>query len=125
MECGPDEHFPSDDECSSDNECSDDNESEDDNVEEVYVEQAPMRKSKARDDCNMCAAGDRCGMKTTKLDGLHKCLNCGKRIHGFLCGALWDERGDECMMTVKDLSKLGQKKASSIGALICYTCMKV
>ena len=125
VECGPDEHFPSDDECSSDNECSDDNESEDDNVEEVYVEPAPMRKSKARDDCNMCAAGDRCGMKTTKLDGLHKCLICGKRMHGFLCGALWDERGDECMMTVKDLSELGQKRESSIGALIGYTCMKV
>ena len=68
---------------------------------------------------------DRCGMKTTKLDGLHKCLNCGKRIHVFLCGALWDERGDKCMMTVKDLGEVGQKRASSIGAVICYTCMKV
>ena len=29
----------------------------------------------------------------------------------FLCGALWDERGDECMVTVKDLSVLGQQKA--------------
>ena len=73
----------------------------------------------------MCAAGDHCGMKTTKLGDEHKCLNCGKRIHVFLCGALWDERGDECMVTVKDLSVLGQQNASSIGALICYTCMKV
>ena len=40
VECGPDKHFPSDDECSSDNECSDDNENEDDNVEEVCVEPA-------------------------------------------------------------------------------------
>ena len=44
VECGPDKHFPSDDECSSDNECSDDNESEDDNVEEVYGEPAPVRQ---------------------------------------------------------------------------------
>ena len=66
-----------------------------------------MRKSKTRDDYSMCAAGDRCGMKKTKLGELCKCLNCGKRMHVFLCGALWDERGDKCMMTVKDLSELG------------------
>ena len=127
VECGPDKHFSSDDKCSSDNAnaFSDDNESEDDNVEEVYVETTPMRRSKAGDDYSMCAAGDRCGMKTTKLGNEHKCLNCGRGMHGFLCGALWDERGDECMVTVKDLSVLGQQKASSIGALICYTCMKV
>ena len=85
VECGPDKHFPSDDECSSDNAnaVSDDCEIEDDNVEEIYVETTPMRRSKAGDDCIMCATGDRCGMKTTKLGGLHTCLNYGKKIHVF------------------------------------------
>ena len=89
------------------------------------MEPDPIRKANARDDCNICAPGDRCGMGTTKLDGLHRYLNCRKRMHGFLCGASWDEKRDECKVTMKDLGELGQKRASSIGALICYNCMKV
>ena len=58
VECGPDEHFPSGDECSSDEDTS-----SDDSVEEIYVEASvttnviAAAKVNANDDCHVCAAG--------------------------------------------------------------------
>ena len=39
-------------------------------------------------------------------------------------GALWDERGTDCGVTLEDLTEKGQKMISSNGALLCYTYMK-
>ena len=85
--CGADPPFPSDDESTSD-----------DSVEEVYVTPATKltaqfsEKSQSQKDMNKCAAGERCGMKTTPLDGLHSCMNCSKHMHGF-CVELFGMKG--------------------------------
>ena len=48
-----------------------------------------------------CAAGEHCGMKTTHLNGHHKCSNCRELMHGNLCGALGDERGPDFGATLE------------------------
>ena len=69
VECGPDEHFPSGDECSSDEDASCD-----DSVEDIYVEPAATTNSiaaatmNATDDVHVCAAGELCGIKAIPLD---------------------------------------------------------
>jgi len=74
----------------------------------------------------MCAVGEHSAMKTTKMDGLQQCLNCGNKLHGSMCRALWNKWEDkQCTMTVEGLSGLERKKSKSHVALICYTCMKV
>ena len=45
-------------------------------------------------------------------------------MHGALCGAMWDERGSDCKVTVENLTEVGKKMSKSTGAVICYTCMK-
>ena len=58
-------------------------------VEEVYVSLATKltaqfsEKSPSQNDMHKCATGERCGMKTTPLDGLHSCMNCSKYMHMF------------------------------------------
>ena len=67
-------------------------------VEEVYVLPATKltaqfsEKSPSHNDMNKCAAGERCGMKTTRLDGLHSCMSCSKHMHGF-CVELFGMKG--------------------------------
>ncbi len=41
-------------------------------------------------------------------------------MHGTLCGALWDERGPDCIMTEGNLTEVGKKMAKSNGAVICH-----
>ena len=72
---------------------------------------------------NMCAAGEHCGMKSVPLhEKAYLCLNCNNKMHGFLCGHLWSERGDDCQIPEEDLSEWGRKKCKSTGALICFAC---
>ena len=78
----------------------------------------------ANHDRHVCAAGELCGMKAIPLDGLHSCMNCGKLMHGALCGTLWAERGDTCKITVELLTDFGKKKTTTVCSLICNLCMK-
>ena len=147
-ECGPDPFHPSDDECSSsdgDTESSYD----DEEIEELYADPPPpARKAEKKTppsarmaeertppprrtekrtpppvNDNMCAAGEHCGMKSVPLhEKAHLCLNCNNKMHGFLCGHLWSERGDDCQIPEEDLSEWGRKKCKSTGALICFAC---
>ena len=125
VECGPNEHFPSRDEYNSDEDTS-----SDDSVEEIYVEAAATTNViaaatiNANDDGHVCEAGELCSTKANILDGLHSCMNCGKLMHGALCGTLWAERGDTCKITVEHLTDLGKNKTTTISALICNLCMK-
>ena len=66
-------------------------------------------------------------MKTTPLapQGGHVCMNRNKKLHGSLCGTLWDERGDGCWVGVEDLSAHGRKKTTVVDALICLGCTGV
>ena len=63
-------------------------------------------------------------MKAIPLDGLHSCMNCGKLMHGALCGILWAERGDTCNIREEHLSDLRKQKTTAVGVLICNLCMK-
>ena len=128
--CGTDPHFPSDDECS-DNERAEEVEFSNDD-EPLSTEPTVLRTPTAAaqtkvcsHDDPVCAAGDRCGMKGTKLTNKeHHCQNCSTPIHGALCGTLWAERGPECKVTEESLTEKGKKKVKSQGALICSTCME-
>lgn len=127
--CGPDPSFPSDEEVSSDeSDISDDDSVEDvyfDTFEEVVEVVEPIATPTATVAVGVgCAAGELCGMKTTPLGSAHTCLNCRRHVHGALCGALWDERGSDCKVTVENLTEVGKKMSKSTGAVICYTCMK-
>jgi hypothetical protein len=71
------------------------------------------------DDDPVCAAGDRCGMKGTKLTNKeHHCQNCSKSIHGALCGTLWAERGQECRRT--DLLDMYGRLTTSASSKLFY-----
>jgi len=150
VECGPDPLHPSDDECSSNGNDEVDGvedgvvySSGDDAIKEVYADQAPPARARVQyDDIveviadpappataqvqdRRCAAGEHCGMKTMQLalrEG-HVCLNCNKKLHGRLCGTLWDKRGDICQVSVEDLSEQRCKNTSVVGALICLGCI--
>jgi hypothetical protein len=138
VECGPDPMHPSDEECSSDEDVG----SSDDEIEELYADPAPPARVRVQDverievivhptpparaqvQDNRCAAGNLCGMKTTPLTrGGHVCLNCHKKLHGCLCGSLWDERGDACRVRLEDLSEQGRQNTDIVGAMICFGCM--
>ena len=70
------------------------------------------------------AAGVHCTIKVKTLTNRgYEYKNCFKPMHGALCGCLWDERGPECNVTLGSLTKKGQEKMLTIGALICLTCM--
>jgi len=73
---------------------------------------------------HVCAAGEHCCMKTIPVQGLHSCLNCDKKMHGILCGTLWEERGSDCRIGVDDLTESGRNKAPLVGALICFACSR-
>lgn len=70
-----------------------------------------------------CAAKALCGMPTIPLhQSAHKCMNCGEKMHGALCGALLAEL---CVPINHDrLSTLGRSLANSMGTLICATCIE-
>ena len=140
VECGQDPMHPSDEECSSDEDVG----SSDDEVEEFYADPAPPARARVQDvervevvvdptpparaqvQDNRCAAGSLCGMKTTPLlRGGHVCLNCHEKVHGSLCGILWDERGDACKVRLEDLSEQGRTNTNIVGALICFGCMGI
>ena len=140
VECGPDPMHPSDEECSSDEDVG----SSDDEIEELYADPAPPARVRVQDvervevlvdptppareqvQDNRCAAGNLCGMKTTPLTrGGHVCLNCRKKLHGCLCGSLWDEQGDACRVRLEDLSEQGRQNTEIVGALICFGCMGI
>ena len=126
VECGPDEHFPSGDECRSDEDIS----NNDNSVEEVYAEPAATTKDNGagiihvKGGGDMCATGVHCTMKAVRLGGLHLCMNCEKKMHGALCGALWEERGYNCKVFEKDLTDAGKARVNARGAVICILCMK-
>ena len=126
--CGPDPMHPSDEECSSDEDVG----SSDDEIEELYADPDPPARARVQDvervevmvdptlparaqvQDNRCAAGNLCGMKTTPLTRVgHVCLNCREKLHGCLCGSLWDERGDACRVRLEDLSEQGPKYRDS------------
>jgi hypothetical protein len=97
-----------------------------DNVYVVEEVDADNARAQVRD--HRCVAGEHCAMKMTPLteDNLHMCLNCDKKLHGALCGTLWDERGDNFPLSVEDLSPSGQNKSKNRSALICkHCCMPV
>ena len=98
---------------------------QDDDIEEVIADPSLPASTRVQD--HRCAAGEHCGMKTTPLapDGGYVCMNCDKKLHGSLCGTLWDERGDDCRVGVEDLSAHGRNKTTVVGALICLGCTGV
>ena len=102
-----------------------------DGVEEIDADHPPVRApprlpARAQVGDHICAAGDHCTMKTTPLnDDHHACLNCDKKVHGALCGTLWDERGDDCQFSVNDLTQHGRNMRTNVGALICKSCVRV
>ena len=103
-----------------------------DDVEEVDADHTPTRAppsspARAQVGEHRCAAGEHCTMKTTPLndDHQHVCLNCAKKLHGALCGKLWDERGDDCQFSVNDLNQHGRNMRTNAGVLICKSCMRV
>jgi len=112
--CGPDPAIPSDEECSSD---ESDDISDDDNVEDVdfdrFEEVVEVVEPTATPTATVavavgvsCAAGGLCGANTTPLGSAHTCLKCKRHVHGALCGALWDERGPDCKVTVENLTEV-------------------
>jgi len=107
--CGPDPSFPGDEDCRSD----DSNDSDDDSVQAIQPTATVG-----------CAAGEHYRMKTTHLDGHHKCLNCRELMHVNVCGALWDEKGPAFGATLEDLTKRVRNSIIQWCSMIRYTCMK-
>ena len=72
-----------------------------------------------------CAALHRCGMKGVKIDTVHhRCMECGKPMHGALCGALFAERGKDIDIRKAVLSAHGQELYDSHSAVICALCIE-
>ena len=46
-------------------------------------------------------------------------MNCEKKMHGALCGALWDEMRANCKVLEKDLTDVGKARVNVCDAVIC------
>ena len=71
-----------------------------------------------------CAAKALCGMPTIPFhESAHCCMNCGEKMHGTFCGALYAEK--LCVPINRcRLSANGRRLANSLGTLICATCIE-
>ena len=116
--------LPSDGELSEDSHDDVEEMYNDDDIEELLNsnESPVLAGGNVGEDDYSCAACTLCNIKSTALsmtNDVHKCLNCGKHMHGALCGVLWEERGESCKVMETLFSDEGRKKTKSRGALLC------